>query len=263
MDSQRKRQFPVATKMKQPPKTSEATLWTCCYWRHCTEELPCTAKVWWAIGSVTLLLPWFRHSSQIVVRYEESTRLSLCLGARCNKYICICGTQLQHHHAQNAEITTQCKHNPTIPQSYHETYTQPWPLSHVHHCHKLLCACTHRQGRTLTHTHTCSHTQTHTHTQRDVHTRAHTRVYIQPPHHQHKLQWMTTMTVSFIIALLMTWKTPPAQVTEGQDHTHTRQHKDKFWFVPFVQLQLAVVSWTWPCATCAGGVSSSHELAEL
>ena len=35
-------------------------------------------------------------------------------------------------------------------------------------------ACTHRQGRTLTHTHTCSHTQTHTHTQRDVHTRAHT-----------------------------------------------------------------------------------------
>ena len=54
---------------------------------------------------------------------------------------------------------------------------------YIHHCHKLLRACTHRQTRTLTHTHTCSHTQahTHTHTHRDAHTHMCIHTTTSPP----------------------------------------------------------------------------------
>ena len=52
---------------------------------------------------------------------------------------------------------------------------------YIHHCHKLLRACTHRQTRTLTHTHTCSHTQAHTHTHRDAHTHMCIHTTTSPP----------------------------------------------------------------------------------
>ena len=43
-------------------------------------------------------------------------------------------------------------------------------------------------------------------------------IYSIDIHHQHKLQVMTTMSVSYVFALADDWKTPPAQVAEDQDN---------------------------------------------
>ena len=114
-DFQSKRRCPVPTKTKQLSKKISIVTWrTCCHWRSCAEELPCSAKEWVAIWSAMLctammLDPSWSAFHRLSIQ-KVTKRLIICRGLVHDKDTGICDTHnYDHHQAHTAGITTQCK----------------------------------------------------------------------------------------------------------------------------------------------------------